>query len=99
MSEPHWLGALDLAAAIAARRLSPVEVVGAQLARIERLDGRLRSYLVVFAEGALREARAAEAAVRAGQALGPLHGVPFAVKDLFAVAGTPTTAGSRFLGE
>jgi aspartyl-tRNA(Asn)/glutamyl-tRNA(Gln) amidotransferase subunit A len=99
MSDLPWLGVLDLARAIAARRLSPVEVVRDQLARIERLDGRLRSYLVVFADSALAEARAAEAAVRAGQALGPLHGVPVAVKDLFAVAGTPTTAGSQFLTE
>jgi aspartyl-tRNA(Asn)/glutamyl-tRNA(Gln) amidotransferase subunit A len=99
MSELPWLGVLDLASAIAARRLSPVEVVRALLARIEAHDGRLRSYLAVFAEPALEEARAAEAAVVAGRPLGPLHGVPFAVKDLFAVAGTPTTAGTRFLAE
>jgi aspartyl-tRNA(Asn)/glutamyl-tRNA(Gln) amidotransferase subunit A len=99
VSELPWLGVLDLAAAVAARRLSPVEVVRALLARIEAHDGRLRSYLAVFAESALEEARAAEAAVGAGRPLGPLHGVPFAVKDLFAVAGTPTTAGSRFLAE
>jgi aspartyl-tRNA(Asn)/glutamyl-tRNA(Gln) amidotransferase subunit A len=99
VSELHWLGVLELAAAIAARRLSPVEVVEAHLARIERHDGTLRSYLAVFADAARQEARDAEAAVLAGQPLGPLHGVPFAVKDLFAVAGTPTTAGSRVPSE
>jgi aspartyl-tRNA(Asn)/glutamyl-tRNA(Gln) amidotransferase subunit A len=99
MSDLPWLGVLDLAAAIAVRRISPVEVVRALLARIEQHDGRLRSYLAVFADSALAEARAAEAAVSAGRPLGPLHGVPLAVKDLFAVAGTPTTAGSRFLAE
>ena len=99
MSELPWLGVLDLAAAIAARRLSPVEVVRALLARIEQHDGRLRSYLAVFADSALEQARTAEATVVSGRPLGPLHGVPFAVKDLFAVAGTPTTAGSRFLAE
>jgi aspartyl-tRNA(Asn)/glutamyl-tRNA(Gln) amidotransferase subunit A len=98
MSELPWLGVRDLAAGIAARRLSPVEVVRALLARIEKTGG-LSSYLALFADSALREARAAEDAVRAGRPLGPLHGVPFAVKDLIAVAGTPPTAGSRVPAE
>jgi aspartyl-tRNA(Asn)/glutamyl-tRNA(Gln) amidotransferase subunit A len=99
MNELHRLGVLDLARAIAARELSPVEVVRAHLERIEKLDGRLRAYLAVFQESALRAARAAEAAVAARRPLGRLHGVPVAVKDLFAVKGTPTTGGSRFLTE
>jgi aspartyl-tRNA(Asn)/glutamyl-tRNA(Gln) amidotransferase subunit A len=99
MTDLPWLGVLDLAGAIAARRLSPVEVVRAYLERIERLDGDLRSYLAVFADSALNEAHAAEATVQAGRSLGPLHGVPFAVKDLFDVAGTPTTAGSQIFAE
>ncbi|MGH7321429.1 MAG: amidase [Candidatus Rokuibacteriota bacterium] len=99
MDDLHWLGVRDLARAIAARRVSAVEVVEAHLARIEKLDGRLRSYLAVFGESALEAARAAERAVTRGAALGPLHGVPVAVKDLYAVQGTPTTAGSRFLTE
>jgi aspartyl-tRNA(Asn)/glutamyl-tRNA(Gln) amidotransferase subunit A len=97
MRELHWLGVLDLARAVAARELSPVEIVRFYLARIDALDGRLKSYLSVFANSALEEAREAEAAVTAGRPLGPLHGVPVAVKDLFDVAGTPTTAGSQFL--
>lgn len=99
MSDLHWLGLLELARQIAAKKLSPVEVVRAYLERIEALDGRLRSYLAVFADAALDAARAAEAAVAAGRPLGPLHGVPVAVKDLYAVKGTPTTGGSRFLKE
>ncbi len=99
MSDLHWLGVLDLARGIATKKVSPVEVLQAHLTRIEQLDGRLRSYLAVFADSALEAARAAEAAVAAGGSLPPLHGVPVAVKDLFAVAGTPTTGGSRFLTE
>jgi len=99
MNDLHWLGVMDLAGAIAAKKLSPVEVVSAHLARIGALDDRLRSYLAVFADTALAAARAAEVAVTAGRPLGPLHGVPVAVKDLYAVKGSPTTGGSRFLKE
>lgn len=99
MTELHWLGAVDLAREIAARRVSPVEVVEAHLARIEARDGRLKSYLAVFTDAAREGARSAEARLTRGEPLGPLHGVPVAVKDLYAVAGTPTTAGSRFLTE
>ncbi len=99
MNDLHWLGVLDVARAIAAKQLSPVEVIQAHLARIEKLDGQLRSYLAVFGDQALEAARSAEARVAGGQSLGRLHGVPVAVKDLYAVKGTPTTAGSRFLTE
>ena len=99
MSELHWLSARDLARAIAAKRVSPVEVVKAHLSRIEEIDPKLKSYLAVFADTALDGARAAETAVMSRAALGPLHGVPVAVKDLFDVRGTPTTAGSCFLSE
>src|SRR4051812_8293317 len=97
MSELPWLGVRELARAVAARQLSPVEIVQAYLRRIAALDDKLRCYLTVFADTALTEARTAEEAVRSGQPLGPLHGVPVALKDLFDVRGTPTTAGSRFL--
>jgi aspartyl-tRNA(Asn)/glutamyl-tRNA(Gln) amidotransferase subunit A len=99
MSDLHWLSVHDLAQAIAAKRLSPVAVVQAHLTRIEHLDGRLKSFLAVFAEGALGAARTAEAALAQGRSVGPLHGVPVAVKDLYAVQGTPTTAGTSFLKE
>jgi aspartyl-tRNA(Asn)/glutamyl-tRNA(Gln) amidotransferase subunit A len=99
MAELWWLGAADLVREIARRRLSSVKVVEAHLARIEKLDGRLRSYLTVFADSAREAARRADAAVLRGEHLGALHGVPVAVKDLYAVAGTATTAGSTFLTE
>lgn len=97
MNELHWLGAVELAQQISAKRLSPIEIIQAYLRRIELLDGHLKSYLIVFAESSQEAARVAEAAVMKGDSLGPLHGVPVAVKDVFEVKGTPTTAGSRFL--
>ncbi len=97
MSDIPWLGILDLARAIADKKLSPVEVVKALLARIDSLDGKLKSYTAVFGDSALQAARQAEQAITAGRASGPLHGVPVAVKDLYDVAGTPTTGGSSFL--
>lgn len=83
-----------LAEAIRRRRVSPVEATRACLDRIERLDGRLRSFITVDAEGALRAARALETEVTAGTLRGPLHGVPLAHKDLCHVAGLPTSCGT-----
>ena len=88
------MAAADLAAGIARRKISPVEVVDAVLARIEALE-RLNAYVTVDAEGARRAARAAERAVmRKGARLGPLHGVPFSVKDLVITKGVRTTFGT-----
>src|SRR5579885_3444451 len=92
-----WMGVVELVSAIAARRISPVEVVKSLLDRTERLDDRLRCYLAIFADSALDDARKAEQAVLSGERLGALHGLPIPVKDLLAVKGTPTTAGSKFL--
>jgi aspartyl-tRNA(Asn)/glutamyl-tRNA(Gln) amidotransferase subunit A len=83
-----------LAAAIRARQVSPVEATRAYLARIERLDGRLRAFITVDAEGALRAARAREAELMAGRG-GPLLGVPLAYKDLCAIAGLPASCGTK----
>ncbi|HZE36842.1 MAG TPA: amidase [Candidatus Eisenbacteria bacterium] len=81
----------SLAEAIRARKLSPVEAVQGYLERIERLNPKLRAFITVDAEGALRRARAlAEEPPR-----GPLHGVPLAYKDLCAVKGLPTSCGTR----
>jgi aspartyl-tRNA(Asn)/glutamyl-tRNA(Gln) amidotransferase subunit A len=99
VDEIPWMGVVELASAIAARCVSPVEAVRNLLDRIERLDGRLRCYLAVFADSALDEARKAEKAVISREQIGPLHGVPIPVKDLLAVRGTPTTAGSRIFRE
>ena len=79
-----WTSATDLAAAIRAKRLSPLDVTEAVLARIDAVNPRINAYCTVAAERARKEARAAEAAVMRGEALGPLHGVPVSFKDLTA---------------
>jgi aspartyl-tRNA(Asn)/glutamyl-tRNA(Gln) amidotransferase subunit A len=80
-------------------KLSPVEVSQATLSRISRLNPKLRAYISVLDESALAAARAAELQLRAGIDLGPLHGVPVAVKDIIRVRGTQTTAASRVLAD
>src|SRR5690349_1911772 len=94
-----FLSAARQAALIRDRQLSPVELVRAYLERIDRLDGRLRSYITVCRETALAEAQRAETAVMRGDTLGPLHGVTYAVKDQFATRGVRTTAGSRLMAD
>jgi amidase len=93
-TELHYLEARELARLIATRELSPVEVTAAMLERIERLDPTLHSYALVMRDEALASAREAERKLLAGEAIGPLHGVPVAVKDLYWSAGSPTAAGT-----
>jgi len=86
-----------LGARIAARELTAVEVTRAFLDQVAAVDGEIRAFLHVDAEGALAQAAAVDARLDAGERLGPLAGVPVAVKDLFCQSGIPTTAGSRIL--
>ena len=99
MTDLHWLEAGEAARLIAAKRLSPVEYARALLARIERYDPGLDAFLTLRPEQALADARAAEDAAMRGEALGPLHGVPFALKDIIDAGGWPTTAHSRLLAD
>lgn len=85
----------ELASAVRTRRLSPVEIVDAFLARIETLDPVLHAFITVDAAGARARARALEREAMAGRWRGPLHGVPLAYKDLFAVPGLPASAGTQ----
>jgi aspartyl-tRNA(Asn)/glutamyl-tRNA(Gln) amidotransferase subunit A len=94
-----WASMTELARMIATKAVSPVEVVGVHLDRIATLDGGLRAYITVCGDAALQAARAAEDAVMAGGPLGPLHGVPYALKDLYDTAGVRTTGGSRIFGD
>jgi len=88
---------LELSRKLAAREASSVEAVRGSLARIERLDARVKAFLLVDEVGALAAANASDARRKAGAPLGPLDGVPVALKDLFCTAGLATTAGSRIL--
>jgi aspartyl-tRNA(Asn)/glutamyl-tRNA(Gln) amidotransferase subunit A len=99
MDDLVWKSIGDLARLIAAKDVSPVEVVGAYLARIEALDGKLRAYITVMRDQALAAARAAEAAVLDGAPLGRLHGVPVGLKDLCGTRDAPTTGGSKILAD
>jgi len=94
VSQLHTLTAAELARRIAKREVSPVEVTRAALDRIDRLQPVLNCFITVCAEPAMAAARAAEAAVMRGDALGPLHGVPYHVKDLVSTEGVRTTFGS-----
>jgi aspartyl-tRNA(Asn)/glutamyl-tRNA(Gln) amidotransferase subunit A len=84
----------ELAAQIRARRLSPVELTEGYLHRLETVGKRLNAVAYVMRETALAEARAAEAEIRRGRYRGPLHGIPYGVKDLCATREAPTTWGA-----
>lgn len=90
-----WRSAVELADLIQSKQVSPVEVTETLLARIEALNPRLNAFCLVADEVARRAAREAEIAVVKGEPLGPLHGVPFSVKDLLFTRGLTTTGGSR----
>ena len=99
MEDVAFTPAAELAALIARRAVSPVEIVDVVLDRIEKTQPTLNAFVTVCAEEARAAAKEAEAAVMRGDALGPLHGVPFAVKDLVNTAGLRTTFGSWALAD
>src|SRR5688572_3094824 len=87
----------EMARQIRAGALSPVKLAETYLERIAALDKKLHSFIALTRDRALAEARAAEMLLHGGHDLGPLHGVPYAVKDLYDVKGVATTAGTRLL--
>ncbi len=90
-----WTPATELAVLIRKKKISPVEVLDAVLDRIERLNPKLNAFVTLTGAQARREAKAAERAVsKKGARLGPLHGVPFSVKDLVITKGVRTTFGT-----
>jgi aspartyl-tRNA(Asn)/glutamyl-tRNA(Gln) amidotransferase subunit A len=91
--------ALTLARQIRTKEVSPVAVVEAVLKRIETLQPTVNAFITVTVDEAREAARRAEAAVMAGDPLGPLHGVPFSVKDLLLTKGARTTMGSRIFAD
>jgi len=82
---------------ISARELSPVELVTAHLNRISKSDGSLNSFITLLETEALAAARAADAEIRRGEYRGPMHGVPFGLKDLYYTKGVRTTVGSNIM--
>ncbi len=89
----------ELSKLLRKKEISPVEVTTAFLKRINQLDGRMNAYITVLEDQAMRSSREVERAIVSGNYLGPLHGVPVAVKDLFMTEGIRTTAGSKILAD
>lgn len=98
-SGAHFLTIADASRLLSARKISPVELVDAFLRRIENIDDRLHSYITVLAERARAQAKVAETEIAAGRWKGPLHGIPFGVKDNYHVTGIRTTGGSRLMAD
>jgi Asp-tRNA(Asn)/Glu-tRNA(Gln) amidotransferase A subunit family amidase len=90
-----YLTVREIGDRIRKKKLSPVALTEAYLARSERIGSRLNAYATLTPERALREARQAEKKISAGKYRGPLHGIPFAAKDLLAARGYPTMWGAR----
>src|ERR1700722_11618012 len=99
--QPWQLGAAEAALLIRRKELSPVELTESCLERVGQLDGELRAWVTVDADGARRAAASLQEAPhdarRAGEPAPPLAGVPIGVKDVIDVAGLPTTASSKVL--
>ena len=94
-SELHDLTLAQAAALIRTRKLSPVEYTRALIARTDALEPQLNAYITRTTEAAMEAARAAEAEIARGNYRGPLHGIPFAVKDIYDTAGVLTSGHSR----
>jgi amidase len=92
-AELHFSDLTDVAALLRDGDIRARDLAEACLSRIAAMDGRCNAYITVLADRALAAAQAADGARAAGRLLGPLHGVPIAVKDILDIAGAPTTAG------
>ncbi|MDO8732462.1 MAG: Asp-tRNA(Asn)/Glu-tRNA(Gln) amidotransferase subunit GatA [Actinomycetota bacterium] len=97
MSDLIRQSAATLAAAIASRETSAVEVTQVHLDRIAAVDDKVHAFLHLTGDSALAQAKSIDARIASGEQLGPLAGVPLALKDVLAMKGEPTTAGSRIL--
>jgi len=93
--ELHDLSIAELSRQIAARKLSPVELVDALIARIEQHDGQTRAFITRTFDRARRQAKQAEGEIAAGKSRGALHGIPFALKDIYDTRGILTSGHSR----
>jgi aspartyl-tRNA(Asn)/glutamyl-tRNA(Gln) amidotransferase subunit A len=93
--ETLYLSVRELGNRIRNRKLSPVALTEAYLVRLEKLGSKLGAVITIMRDSALKEARAADQEIRAGRYRGPLHGIPYGVKDLVATRGVPTTWGAE----
>ena len=93
MTEIAFASAIDLGAAVRARTLSPVEIADAVLERLAQVNPALNAYVHVDPERVRARAHMLEEAVMRGEPLGPLHGVPYSIKEMTPVAGLPHTLG------
>ena len=94
-SDLMYLPVRELAASVKSRKLSPVKLTEVCLDRLEKVGPQLNAVVTVMRESALKEATAAEADIKKGRYRGPLHGIPYGVKDLLATQGVPTTWGAE----
>jgi aspartyl-tRNA(Asn)/glutamyl-tRNA(Gln) amidotransferase subunit A len=99
MTDLHFLSIAQASALIKAQKLSPVELTQAFLARIQELDARLNSHLLVLEDQAMADAERAETEIAAGGWKGPLHGIPIGLKDIYNTAGIRTTGHSALFAD
>ncbi len=98
-ADPAYLGIAEASSLIRERKLSPLDLTDACLARIEALEGDLNAFITVTADEARKSARELGEEIAAGRNRGPLHGIPVGLKDIFDVAGVRTTAASPILAD
>jgi aspartyl-tRNA(Asn)/glutamyl-tRNA(Gln) amidotransferase subunit A len=97
MTELHYLTVAEASRRIARGKLSPVDLVDASLDRIKALNPKLHAFVLVLEESARKSARRAHAAIKAGKRLGPLHGIPLGLKDIYSTKGVRTTGHSKVM--
>ncbi|HKZ03308.1 MAG TPA: amidase, partial [Pyrinomonadaceae bacterium] len=91
----HDLTIAEASKLICAREFSPVELVRGLLERIDQFDAHVNAFITVTADLAMKQAAAAQREITAGRYRGPMHGIPFAIKDLYNTAGVLTSANSK----
>src|SRR5690242_17560667 len=97
MTELHYLTVAEASRRIGRGKLSPVDLVDASLDRIAKLNKRLNAFVLVLGDEARKAAKKAHSQIKAGRRIGPLHGIPLGLKDIYSTAGIRTTAHSKVL--